>query len=731
MFKLLLKYCKPYILSILCILVLVFGQVQAELALPDYMSRIVTNGIQFGGIVSSAPEVMSEDTMNKVLLLSTDEEKAVLQSSYTLVANTDANVQKKYPDLTVDQVYLLNEGSQKAVEAVIAKPLLLITALSSEEVAGKMNLPQGVDIWQAFQAQPEMISQVMSSMEDSMSGYSEDNLQSAAKMMVKTEYQSLGVNTDKIQSSFILTAGITMLLIAFGGVILAIIGAFLSSRTAAKVARDARNDVFTKVESFSSNEFGKFSASSLITRTTNDIQQIQQVFTMMLRFVLYAPIMGVGALLKVIQYPSMLWILGLVIVIILFVLITTFAVTLPKFKVIQKLIDRLNLVMREFLDGMLVIRAFNTQKHEEKRFDKANSDITKVNLFVNRAMSCVMPIMTFIMSAVMVLIVWVAAKQIDLGTMDVGSMMAFLQYTMQVLMSFIMVSMISIMLPRSSVSAVRVLEVLNTEPSIVDPKDAKEFPVTNKEIKFKNVYFKYPRAEEYILKDITFDAQPGETVAFIGSTGSGKSTLINLLPRFFDVTEGSITIGDVNIKDFTQHNLRDHIGYVPQKGILFSGDIESNLRYADEHASEEMLQTAIEISQSKEFIQNKPEGMQTPIAQGGTNVSGGQKQRLSIARAITKNPSIYIFDDSFSALDYKTDATLRSALSQFTAKTKSTVFIVAQRISTIINADKIIVLDKGEVVGIGKHSDLLTTCTVYQEIAYSQLSKEELEHGGK
>ncbi|MEG0734439.1 ABC transporter ATP-binding protein [Anaerorhabdus sp.] len=729
MFKLLLKYCKPYILSIIVILGLVFGQVQAELALPDYMSKIVTDGIQYGGIVSSAPDIMSEDTMNKVLLLSNDADKSIIQSSYTLITGEDETVLKDYPGVNVNRFYVLNKDDHSKVEAVIAKPLLLIRTLSSEEAIKKMNLPEGVDIWQAIQANPEMLAKMESKIEEGMASYSEENIQSAAKVMVKQEYQALGINTDSIQSNYIFKEGFLMLIIALIGAAFAIAGAFLSSKTAAKVARDTRKDVFTKVESFSSNEFGKFSTSSLITRTTNDIQQIQQVFTMMLRIVLYAPIMGVGALLKVIQYPSMLWILGLVIGVIMVVLITTFTFTLPKFKIIQKLVDRLNLVMREFLDGMLVIRAFNTQKHEEKRFDKANSDITRVNLFVNRTMASVMPAMQFIMSAVTILIVWVASKQIDIGAMNIGEMMAFLQYSMHVLMSFIMVSMIAIMLPRSAVSAVRISEVLATEPTIHDPKIAKPLPEKNASIQFKNVYFKYPKAEEYVLKDITFTANPGETIAFIGSTGSGKSTLINLLPRFFDVTEGEITYGDINIKDFTQHDLRERIGYVPQKGVLFSGDIESNLRYADQNASEEMINTAIEVSQSKEFVESKPEGLETPIAQGGTNVSGGQKQRLSIARAITKNPDIYVFDDSFSALDYKTDSKLRAALGELTAKTKSTVFIVAQRISTIINADKIIVLDQGNIVGIGSHHTLLKDCQVYQEIAYSQLSKEELEHG--
>lgn len=729
MTKLLIKYCKPYILSVLCILVLVFGQVQAELALPDYMSKIVTEGIQYGGITNSSPDVLSTETMNKILLLSNEVDKKLIQSAYTLVSKDDETAFKNLPNMNKQDVYVLDPSKRSEVDSIISKPLLLIQSLSNPEIISKMNLPEGVDVWQLIASNPEALTKMSKEIDKQMVGYSEENIQSAAKIMVKQEYKTLGINADNIQSKYIFNEGLLMLGVALFGALVAVCAAFLSSKTAAKVARDIRKDVFTKVESFSSSEFGKFSTSSLITRTTNDVQQIQQVFTMMLRIVLFAPMMGIGAIFKVIRYPSMLWILGLILAIIMVLLISTFMVTLPKFKIIQKLVDRLNLVMREFLDGMLVIRAFNTQKHEEKRFDKANSDITRVNLFVNRTMASVMPAMQFIMSAVTILIVWVASKQIDIGAMNIGEMMAFLQYSMHVLMSFIMVSMIAIMLPRSAVSAVRISEVLATEPTIHDPKIAKPLPEKNASIQFKNVYFKYPKAEEYVLKDITFTANPGETIAFIGSTGSGKSTLINLLPRFFDVTEGEITYGDINIKDFTQHDLRERIGYVPQKGVLFSGDIESNLRYADQNASEEMINTAIEVSQSKEFVESKPEGLETPIAQGGTNVSGGQKQRLSIARAITKNPDIYVFDDSFSALDYKTDSKLRAALGELTAKTKSTVFIVAQRISTIINADKIIVLDQGNIVGIGSHHTLLKDCQVYQEIAYSQLSKEELEHG--
>ena len=545
-------------------------------------------------------------------------------------------------------------------------------------------------------------------------------------MYIQHEYQLLGMNTFAIQMGYILKEGGYMLLIALLCSICAIGGGYLSSKVAIASTKKLRKDVFEKVQSFSTSEYSKFSCASLITRTTNDIQQVQQIIQMLLRIVLFAPMMGIGSLIKVFRYPQMLWILALCIVIIILVFIMTFALTMPKFSKIQKTVDKINLILREFLDGMLVIRAFNTQKYEEERFDEANKTITSLNLFVNRVMSSVMPLITFIMNAITIIIVWVAATQIDKGVMEIGSMLAFIQYAMHVLMSFMIVAMISIMIPRSAISAKRIFEVLDTELSITDPKEPKHLN-DNKQIIFDHVSFKYPNAQDEVLSDISFTVDPGETIAFIGSTGSGKSTLINLLPRFYDVTSGAITIGGINIKDVSQRELRSRIGYIPQKAILFSGDIESNLRFADENASMDNINTAIEVSQSKEFIDSKKEGLKYNIAQGGTNVSGGQKQRLSIARAITKQPDIYIFDDSFSALDYKTDVALRQALNKLVEQSHAMVFIVAQRISTIMHADKIIVLDEGKMAGIGTHEQLLKNCPVYKEIALSQLSLEELE----
>ena len=708
--KRIIKYLKPYTLAIICVIILVFFQSQSELALPDRMSNIVTYGIQFGGIEDTNVMALTADTYQKVILLSDDEN--ISEAFDKVEANSNSKLIEKYPLLSIEDIYIRKDN----INVDLTDELFIISALN--------NYPQD-NIYQLLQDE-QTKQKIINDIYEQSSNLTNDNIKQVALMYIQHEYQLLGMNTFAIQMGYILKEGGYMLLIALLCSICAIGGGYLSSKVAIASTKKLRKDVFEKVQSFSTSEYSKFSCASLITRTTNDIQQVQQIIQMLLRIVLFAPMMGIGSLIKVFRYPQMLWILALCIVIIILVFIMTFALTMPKFSKIQKTVDKINLILREFLDGMLVIRAFNTQEYEEERFDEANKAITSLNLFVNRVMSSVMPLITFIMNAITIIIVWVAATQIDKGVMEIGSMLAFIQYAMHVLMSFMIVAMISIMIPRSAISAKRIFEVLDTELSITDPKEPKHLN-DNKQIIFDHVSFKYPNAQDEVLSDISFTVDPGETIAFIGSTGSGKSTLINLLPRFYDVTSGSITIGGINIKDVSQKELRSRIGYIPQKAILFSGDIESNLRFADENASMDNINTAIEVSQSKEFIDSKKEGLKYNIAQGGTNVSGGQKQRLSIARAITKQPDIYIFDDSFSALDYKTDVALRQALNKLVEQSHAMVFIVAQRISTIMHADKIIVLDEGKMAGIGTHEQLLKNCPVYKEIALSQLSLEELE----
>ena len=708
--KRIIKYLKPYTLAIICVIILVFFQSQSELALPDRMSNIVTYGIQFGGIEDTNVMALTADTYQKVILLSDDEN--ISEAFVKVQANSNSKLIEKYPLLSIEDIYVRKDN----INVDLTDELFIISALN--------NYPQD-NIYQLLQDE-QTKQKIINDIYEQSSNLTSDNIKQVALMYIQHEYQLLGMNTFAIQMGYILKEGGYMLLIALLCSICAIGGGYLSSKVAIASTKKLRKDVFEKVQSFSTSEYSKFSCASLITRTTNDIQQVQQIIQMLLRIVLFAPMMGIGSLIKVFRYPQMLWILALCIVIIILVFIMTFALTMPKFSKIQKTVDKINLILREFLDGMLVIRAFNTQEYEEERFDEANKAITSLNLFVNRVMSSVMPLITFIMNAITIIIVWVAATQIDKGVMEIGSMLAFIQYAMHVLMSFMIVAMISIMIPRSAISAKRIFEVLDTELSITDPKEPKHLN-DNKQIIFDHVSFKYPNAQDEVLSDISFTVDPGETIAFIGSTGSGKSTLINLLPRFYDVTSGAITIGGINIKDVSQKELRSRIGYIPQKAILFSGDIESNLRFADENASMDNINTAIEVSQSKEFIDSKKEGLKYNIAQGGTNVSGGQKQRLSIARAITKQPDIYIFDDSFSALDYKTDVALRQALNKLVEQSHAMVFIVAQRISTIMHADKIIVLDEGKMAGIGTHEQLLKNCPVYKEIALSQLSLEELE----
>ena len=737
------KYLKPFIGSILAIIMLLVIQATCDLALPEYMSNIVNVGIQQNGIEEAVPLAISETELNRIMLFVNDKDKKILLDNYE-IANKD-NLSRTVVDKGVkeyisnhnDKIYRLStkdKDEKDKLAKILEKPLVTVAALENKEfskMSGEespmMQLPEGVDIFTAMSNMPEeQVKSMKSSIDEKFSDFPDTIIGQMAVSYIGDQYKNIGVDTDALRLRYILFEGSLMVGIALSSMVATVLVGLIGARVAASLGRNLRGKVFKKVVGFSNAEFDTYSTSSLITRTTNDIQQIQLLMVMLLRIVFYAPILGVGGVIKVINtHTSMGWIVVVALATISVLVMVLFGFAMPKFKAIQKLVDKLNLVARESLTGMLVIRAFSNQKHEEKRFEGVNKELTSTNLFVSRVMVTMMPLMMLIMNLITILIVWVGAHKINDGIMQVGDMTAFMQYTMQIIMAFLMISMISIMLPRASVSAQRVCEVLDTEESIKDSKDAKKFSDSiNGVVEYRNVSFKYPGAEEYVLKDISFTAKPGETTAFIGSTGSGKSTVINLLPRFYDVTEGEILVDGINIKDVTQHDLREKIGYVPQKGILFSGDIESNLKYGYKDATEEDLKESTEIAQATEFISSKPDGFKTEISQGGTNVSGGQKQRLSIARALVKKPEIYIFDDSFSALDLKTDAALRKALSK---KTKnSTILLVAQRVSTIINADQIVVMDEGKVAGIGTHNELMKNCEVYKQIALSQLSKEEL-----
>ena len=719
------RYLKPFWLSVIAVIAFVFGQVQCELALPDYMSDIVTYGIQYNGITANVPQAIRTDTMEHMAYFLSDSDYQTILQSYRL-DNTVTLEGKEYS--TNEEVYVLKDDAEASVQNIISKPYIITSIVSSKEVLDAMGINNTDVLWQMIANDPSIADTISKEAQQQISAFTEDNLYGSIRMAAIQEYQSMGIDIEQVQNSYIFKEGLIMLGIALIGSLCAIGAAYLAARTATGAARNMRKDVFEKVESFSSAEFSHFSTASLITRTTNDIQQVQNVLTMILRIVLFAPMMGLTSLFKVMRYPQLAGILGWSVAFIIVMMIIVFVVAMPKFRISQKLVDNLNLVTREQLEGMPVIRAFNNEEMEEERFDRANTDITKLNIFLNRLMAIVSPIMTLMMSGVTIAIIWIGASAIDLGSMQIGDMMAFIQYTTHVLISFMIVAMIFIMLPRSSVSANRIFEVLETKVSIKDPKHPVSLPEGNPIITFDHVSFAYPNAQQNVLEDITFTASAGETVAIIGSTGSGKSTLINLLPRFFDVTEGSIRFNGVDIRDVSQQQLRERIGYIPQKGVLFSGTIESNLRYGDENASEEAIENALVVSQAKEFVSAMEEGIQSPIAQGGTNVSGGQKQRLSIARALVRKADVYIFDDTFSALDYKTDAMLRKALHEMIEKTNAVVFIVAQRISTIRSADQIIVLDEGKIAGIGSHQQLMATCSVYQEIARSQLSQEELAY---
>lgn len=720
------RYLKPYWISVVAVIVLVFAQVQAQLALPDHMSKIITYGIQYGGITESIPSAMSEETYNHLQVFMDEESKTILEDNYVQISQGDTSYTKKYPLVEKEDIYVLKDHPDSSLKDTIKKPLLMTSLLENEEILKSFKLDSSSQLYQALALQPQLKEQIVNQFDAMLSKYTDANLTAAQTLAVKKVYQDLQMDTAAIQNRYIMQEGFWMLAISLLATISAIGSAYLSSRTATAASRDLRRDVFAKVETFSSAEFSRFSTASLITRTTNDVQQVQTILTMFLRIVLFAPFMGFTSLFKVIHYSSLVSLLAWSVAGLITLMIAIFSFTMPKFKKSQELVDQLNRVSREQLEGMLVIRAFDNEKYEEQRFKKVNDNITKLNLFLNRVMGLPMPIMTFALSALSVGIIWIGTNQVDAGTMQIGDMMAFLQYATEILMSFMIIAMIFIMVPRSSVSANRIFEILETEPTIHDPVEPKHLPKENAPITFDHVSFKYANAEENVLEDIHFTANPKETVAFIGSTGSGKTTLVNLLPRFFDITEGTIRFGDIDIRDVSQKELRDRIGYVPQKGILFSGTIASNLRYADESLSDEKMEEALYVSQAKEFVDRMPNGVNEPIAQGGTNVSGGQKQRLSIARALAKDAQVYIFDDTFSALDYATDAKLRAALAELITKKHATVFIVAQRISSIMHADKIIVLDQGKMAGIGTHEELLKSCEVYQEIAHSQLSREEL-----
>lgn len=724
----LIKYLKSSAGAVLMIVLLLVVQAFCDLSLPDYTSNIVNVGIQQGGVDDAVPKVIRKTELDKILLFVNEDEKNEILDKYTLLDSSSFSdyelneYEDKYPEVVSEPLYELNNISKKERESlndIFGKPIMIVSTLEGEENSNQVFMGISMMSKEQFDAQ-------FSQMEEKFDDISGSMVTQAATTYIKNEYKSIGIDTDKMQINYIFLAGAKMIGIALISMAAAVVVGFLGARVAARVARNLRGEVFGKVMEFSNKEMEQFSTASLITRSTNDIQQIQMFIVIFLKMVLYAPILGLGGVYKVFQTDvSMSWIIALAVVVIFAVILTLFSVVMPKFKVVQKYVDKLNLVTREIVTGIPVIRAFSTQKHEYERFENANKDLTKTNLFVNRVMAGMMPIMMLIMNGVTVLIVWNGSKAIDAGNMQVGDMMAFMQYAMQIIMSFLMISMISILLPRAAVSAARVNEVLDTDIVLKDIESPKKFIESRKGyVEFKNVSFKYPDGDENVLENISFTARPGETTAFIGSTGSGKSTLVNLIPRFYDVTEGEILVNGVNIKEVSQHDLRDKIGYVPQKGVLFSGTIESNLKYGNIEASDRVVKKAAEIAQATEFINSKPEKFESPIAQGGTNVSGGQKQRLSIARAIAKEPEIYIFDDSFSALDYKTDATLRRALKEETGD--STVLIVAQRISTILHADQIVVLDEGKVVGKGTHKELLKTCEVYREIAESQLSKEEL-----
>ncbi len=741
--KKILKILKKYSLGIIAVIVLLFIQAMCDLSLPDYTAKIVNVGIGQNGIEESVPKVIKEETLDNVLLFASDEETEDILKHYSLISKDNLSEKEyedylaKYPSLAKENLYLLNDLTDEQLQSLEQNfqiPYLVLTTLTTDDTKIKEQLKQMfpqmnsetniIDILSTLDK--SQLTNIRQEFSKELTDIDDSLIDQMTIASLKVEYEEIGIDISKLQTNYIINVGLKMLGLALLAMFISVIVTYLTAKISALFSRDLRSRVVHKVMDFSHKEFKDYGIASLITRSTNDIQQIQMLLVMLLRIVVYAPIIGFGALSKV-SGSSMSWIIGVAVLTILSLVIVLFAVALPKFKIVQKLIDKLNLVSREILTGLPVIRAFANERHEEKRFDKANQDLTKTNLFVNRIMTIMMPSMMFIMNGVCALIVWVGASKVDLGNIQVGTLMAFITYTMQIIMAFLMISMVSIMLPRAWVSVKRTNEILNQDISVKEKEQTKDFDPNQKgTLEFKDVYFRYPDALEDVLQNISFKVKKGTTTAFIGSTGSGKSTLINLIPRFFDVTGGKIILDGVDIKDVPLKELRSKIGYVPQKGVLFSGTIASNIGFGNDDLTKEQLEKASQISQSLEFINDKKARFETPISQGGTNVSGGQKQRLSIARAIAINPEFYIFDDSFSALDYKTDAKLRASLAKETKD--STILIVAQRVSTVMNADQIIVLDKGKIVGIGSHKELMKTCDIYRQISLSQLSKEELAY---
>lgn len=746
----LLKYLGRYKLQCLLVFVLLVVQALCDLALPDYTADIMDTGIMQKGIDRVSPKVISEQSMNDIKLFMTKDEQQTVDENYELISSIgDTDILPLKSETASGKVYKRTADGDKKLDELdkAMRTPMAVCAMAAQTSIDKMleaGSSQGSQQGSSQQKMtPEMLEKLKGkkmldmvkmgstglsfreNMSEKLKGMSDMSMEQSAKSFIQQEYEKLGIDIDSLEKSYLWKAGIKMLGMAGMIMLCTIVIGFLAARIGAGIGLDLRVGVFKKVISFSNQEMDSFSTSSLITRSTNDIQQIQTVLTIMLRMCLYAPILGIGGVIKVLDTnTSMMWIIGVAVLAVMLLVGVLMVIAMPKFKIMQKKVDKLNLVTREILTGLPVIRAFSREKHEEKRFDETNKDLTGTMLFTNKVMSFMFPAMTLVMNAVAILIVWIAAKQIDLGELQVGGMTAFITYSIMIIMSFLMLTMISVFLPRAAVAAERVDEVLTSESTVKDKENADpQKKITQGVVKFDHVNFRYHNADADVLEDIDFTAQKGRTTAIIGSTGSGKSTLVHLIPRFYDVTSGKITIDGVDVRDYTQENLRDAIGFVPQKGVLFSGDIDSNLAFGCPDAPHEQLEKAAQIAQATEFISEKPEGFASPIAQGGNNVSGGQKQRLSIARAIAKNPKILIFDDSFSALDFKTDVALRRALGENVKD--STIIIVAQRIVTIMNADEIIVLDDGKIAGKGTHLELLRSCEVYDQIVRSQLSEDE------